>query len=135
MGRKKKERVKKTSTKKLKEKRVKKRKMVKARRKRKEMIKNLFNFCCHQTSSFRTTYTKYATSSSSLLSKKKSRENVGCSFCIERFHGKNKEKTKNANRKRSGCEKKIIDEREKNPNLRKTARNARPILYDSEHQL
>ena len=37
---------------------------------------------------------------------KKSRENVGCSFCIERFHEKNKEKTKNANRKRSDCEKK-----------------------------
>jgi len=37
------------------------------------MIKNLFNFCCHPTSSFRTTYTKYATSSSSLLSKKGAR--------------------------------------------------------------
>ena len=27
-------------------------------------------------------------------SRKKSRENVGCSFCIERFHEKNKEKRK-----------------------------------------
>jgi hypothetical protein len=48
---------------------------------------------------------------------------------------KDEENEENANRKRSDCEKKIIDEREKNPNLRKTARNARPILYDSEHQL
>merc|ERR1712241_531780 len=62
---KKKERVKKTLTKKLKEKRVKKRKTV---RKRKETTK--FLVCCHPTSSFRTTYTKYATSSSSLLYKK-----------------------------------------------------------------
>merc|ERR1712179_389600 len=54
-----------------KEKREKKRKMVRERRKRKAMTK--FCFCCHPTSSFRTTYTKYATSSSSLLSKKGAR--------------------------------------------------------------
>merc|ERR1712203_961507 len=53
---------------------------------------------------------------------KKSRENVGCSFCIERFHEKNKEKTKNANRKRSDCEKKIIDEREKKSKSKKKPR-------------
>merc|ERR1712184_151408 len=67
----KKERVKKTLTKRPKEKREKKRKMVRERRKRKAMTK--FCFCCHPTSSFRTTYTKYATSSSSLLSKKGAR--------------------------------------------------------------
>merc|ERR1712020_400519 len=44
MGRKKKERAKKTSTKKPKEKRVKMRKTVRARKKRKEMIKNFVNF-------------------------------------------------------------------------------------------
>merc|ERR1712110_569809 len=68
---KKKERVKKTLTKRPKEKREKKRKMVRERRKRKAMTK--FCFCCHPTSSLRTTYTKYATSSSSLLSKKGAR--------------------------------------------------------------
>merc|ERR1712203_383774 len=67
---KKKERVKKTLTKRPKEKREKKRKMVRERRKRKAMTKCI---CCHPTSSFRTTYTKYATSSSSLLSKKGAR--------------------------------------------------------------
>merc|ERR1712110_370935 len=71
MGKKRKERVKKTLTKRPKEKREKKRKMVRERRKRKAMTK--FCFCCHPTSSFRTTYTKYATSSSSLLSKKGAR--------------------------------------------------------------
>jgi len=63
-------RAKKTLTKKPKEKREKKRKMVRERKKRKAMTKY---FCCHPTSSFRTTYTKYATSSSSLLSKKGAR--------------------------------------------------------------
>merc|ERR1712110_859537 len=67
----KKERVKKTLTKRPKEKREKKRKMVRERRKRKAMTK--FCFFRHPTSSFRTTYTKYATSSSSLLSKSKKR--------------------------------------------------------------
>merc|ERR1712051_249458 len=66
------ETVKKTLTKKPKEKREKKRKMVRERKKRKAMTK-YFYFCCHPTSSFRTTYTKYATSSSSLLSKKGAR--------------------------------------------------------------
>merc|ERR1712045_518059 len=59
-----------TMTKRPKEKREKKRKMVRERRKRKAMTKCI---CCHPTSSFRTTYTKYATSSSSLLSKKGAR--------------------------------------------------------------
>merc|ERR1712106_1128085 len=68
----KRERMKKTLTKKPKEKREKKRKMVRERKKRKAMTK-YFCFCCHPTSSFRTTYTKYATSSSSLLSKKGAR--------------------------------------------------------------
>merc|ERR1712203_723790 len=66
---------------------------------------------------------------------KKSRENVGCSFCIERFHEKKIKKKEKRKQKKIRLRKKIIDEREKNPNLRKTARNARPILYDSEHQL
>merc|ERR1712128_111181 len=70
---KKRERVKKTLTKKPKEKREKKRKMVRERRKRKAMTK-YFCFCCHPNSSFRTTYTKYATSSSSLLSKKRGKK-------------------------------------------------------------
>merc|ERR1712051_706015 len=47
--------------------------MVRERRKRKAMTK-YFCFCCHPTSSFRTTYTKYATSSSSLLSKKRGKK-------------------------------------------------------------
>ena len=73
------------------------------RRKRKAMTKC---FCCHPTSSFRTTYTKYATSSSSLLSKKGARRDRLRQFEIY-----------------------------PNPTVRKTpkkslsnARNARPIL-------
>merc|ERR1712203_868777 len=42
--------------------------------------------------------------------KKKSRENVGCSFCIERFHEKNKEKRKTQTEKDPTAKKKIIDE-------------------------
>merc|ERR1712004_85844 len=37
-----------------------------------------FLVCCHPTSSFRTTYTKYATSSSSLLYKKKGQKEIDC---------------------------------------------------------
>ena len=80
-------------------------------------LNKLFLFCCHPTSSFRTTYTKYATSSSSLLSK-----------------NKNKYKTKKRKQKKIRLRKKST--KEKNPNLRKPRREMPgPILYDSEHQL
>merc|ERR1711997_6198 len=85
---KKKERVKKTLTKRPKEKREKKRKMVRGRRKRKAMTKC---FCCHPTSSFRTTYTKYATSSSSLLSKKGARRDR-----LRQFEKKTQSNARNA---------------------------------------
>merc|ERR1712018_529246 len=66
----KKARAKKTLTKRQKEKRVRKRKMVREKKKKRGMTNLYFS---HPTSSFRTTYTKYATSSSSLLSKTKKR--------------------------------------------------------------
>merc|ERR1711997_719033 len=65
----KKVRAKKTLTKRQKEKRVRKRKMVRVKKKKRGMTKLYYG---HPTSSFRTTYTKYATSSS-LLSKSKKR--------------------------------------------------------------
>merc|ERR1711994_501414 len=66
----KKVRAKKTLTKRQKEKKVRKRKMVRVKKKKRGMTKLYYG---HPTSSFRTTYTKYATSSSSLLSKSKKR--------------------------------------------------------------
>merc|ERR1712141_24869 len=106
MGKKKKARAKKTSTKKRKEKRVKK--------KKRGMTK--FSFVT-QPRHFVLHIPNTPPHHHLLLSKKKI---------------KKKEKRK---QKKIRLRKKIIDEREKNPNLRKTARNARPILYDSEHQL
>merc|ERR1739844_879741 len=80
-------RVKKTLTKRPKEKREKKRKMVRERKKRKAMTRY---FCCHPTSSFRTTYTKYATSSS-LLSKKGARRDR-----LRQFEKKTQSNARNA---------------------------------------
>merc|ERR1712223_1168349 len=70
LGKRKKVRAKKTLTKRQKEKKVRKRKMVRVKKKKRGMTKLYYG---HPTSSFRTTYTKYATSSSSLLSKSKKR--------------------------------------------------------------
>merc|ERR1712088_972327 len=110
---KKKERVKKTLTKRPKEKREKKRKMVRERRKRKAMTKL---FVVTQPRHF-VLHIPNTPPHHHLCSRKKNKEN------------------KKRKQKKIRLRKKIIDEREKNPNLRKTARNARPILYDSEHQL
>merc|ERR1712083_319481 len=63
-------RTRKILAKRQKEKKVRKRKMVRVKKKKRGMTKLYYG---HPTSSFRTTYTKYATSSSSLLSKSKKR--------------------------------------------------------------
>ena len=72
------------------------------RRRGRRWLNKLFLFCCHPTSSFRTTYTKYATSSSSLLSKNKKIK-----------------KTKNRKQKKDPTAKTTNRRKRKNPNLRK----------------
>merc|ERR1712010_98446 len=98
--------------------------MVRARKRRKEMIKKIiFILLSSQPRHFVLHIPNTPPHHHLLLSKNKNKTN--------------KENKKNANRKRSDCEKKIHRRKRKNPNLKKKrfAKCQTNPKYDSEHQV